>query len=196
MKNAARSFLGKNAPANTASARVVDGKLILSYPDAITPVVWQMDLSTARASALEVLENAKGHFILTLKTMKGESADIAPFETKAAAVDALMAASRALENAHGRIRTGGEAISSAAPPASITATAHEKSGRGRKWAAGLLAFLLIAFLIGVWGSIAPRAPMSVDNAAGGPVSSSPTGASSNEAGVPLSADDFLMQQQR
>ena len=195
MKNAARSFLGKSTPINAASARVVDGKLILSYPDAITPVVWQMDLSTARASALEVRENEKGHFIVTLKTMKGESADIAPFETKEAAVDALMAASRALENAHGQIRTGGESISSTAPAASTVTTTQKKSGRSSKWAAGFLAFLLILFLISVWGSIAPRAPMSVENAAGGPAASSPTGANSNEAGVPLSADEFLIQQQ-
>lgn len=194
MKNAARSFLGKNNPVNAASARVVDGKLILSYPDAITPVVWQMDLSTAKASALEVRENEKGNFILALKTMKGENADIAPFSTKDAAVNALMAASRALENAHGQIRVGGEAISSATPSASIAITAQKKSGRGSKWAAGFLAFLLIAFLVGVWGSIAPRSPISVYNAAGGPVSASPTRASNNEAGVPLSADEFLMQQ--
>lgn len=195
MKNAARSFLGKNSPASTASARVVDGKLILSYPDAITPIVWQMDLSTARASALEVRENEKGNFILILKTMKGENADIAPFETKEAAVNALMAASHALENAHGQIRSGREVVTSASPTASIV-TATQKSGRRSKWTAGFLAFLLILFLIGVWGSIAPRAPMSVNNAAGGLVSSSPTGTSNNEAGVPLSADEFLMQQQR
>ena len=37
-----------------SSARVVDGKLILSFPHALTPVVWQMDLSQTKASALEV----------------------------------------------------------------------------------------------------------------------------------------------
>jgi hypothetical protein len=197
MRNAVKNLAVKNSPANPSSARVVDGKLILSYPDAITPVVWQMDLAQARASALEVRENDKGHFVLTLKTIKGESAEVAPFETKAAAVDALMAAGRALETAQGHIRPADAASPAQAPQ--ILTLPQQQAKRGNKWAAGLLAALMIAFLIGMWGSIAPRAPMSVDNAANGP-----TGAASpsldfgakDEAGVPLSADEFLLKQQK
>ena len=62
---------------NNASASVVDGKLILSFPHAQTPVIWQMDLAEAKASALEVLKAEKGtDFTLTLKTQKGEKVKI------------------------------------------------------------------------------------------------------------------------
>ena len=44
---------------NGASANVVDGKLILSFPHAQTPVLWQMDLAQAKASAIEVLKAEK-----------------------------------------------------------------------------------------------------------------------------------------
>ena len=46
--------LFKKQEETSASANVVDGKLILSLPEAENPVVWQMDLSSAKASALEV----------------------------------------------------------------------------------------------------------------------------------------------
>ena len=67
-----------------ASAKVVDGKLILSLPDALTPVVWQMDLAHAKASALEVRCNneAMNAYTLTLKTPKGETIEVAAFDER------------------------------------------------------------------------------------------------------------------
>ena len=49
------------------SAKIVDGILILSLPDALRPVVWQMELSQSRTSALEVREHEDGTYHLTLK---------------------------------------------------------------------------------------------------------------------------------
>jgi hypothetical protein len=191
MKNAAKNFTAKN----NSSARVVDGKLILSYPDALTPVVWQMDLATAKASALEVRE-VKNNFVLTLKTMKGETADIAPFATKDEAVAALMAASSALQNAQGNIRPMNTAANEGATISHAIPTS-QPTKRGGKLATGILAVLLIVVLIGIWGSMAPRAPTSVSNAANGPTgaASAPNFGGSDEPGVPLSADEFLLKQQ-
>ncbi|MCE7886965.1 MAG: hypothetical protein DYH13_05615 [Alphaproteobacteria bacterium PRO2] len=169
---------------SNSSARVVDGKLILTYPDAVTPVVWQMDLTQAKASALEVRESPKG-VSLVLKTAKGETVEIAPFATKGEAVEALMAAAKALEGAHGQIR-----------PAAAANSADNVSGasvkKHNRWAAGLLGVLLIVVLLMIWASLAPRPAISVDGA-----STASPGQSGfeqrEENGVPLSADEFLLK---
>lgn len=178
-----KSATKKSTAKSTATARVVDGKLILSYPDALNPVVWQMDLTQAKASAMEVRDN-KGTFMLTLKTAKGETTDIAPFTTKEEAVDALMVAARALENAHGQIRP-------VANGTNVEQLPVEKNGKGR-WAGATLGIIMIVILIGIWGSLTPR---PAANGGSAPVGSNPAmtmgGSAGDENGVPLSADEFL-----
>ena len=48
-----------NTQTTQSIANVVDGKLILSLPEAATPVIWQMDLEQAQSCALEVKEDKK-----------------------------------------------------------------------------------------------------------------------------------------
>ena len=56
-----------------SSAKVVDGNLILSLPDAINPVVWRMELGSVKASAMEVKKDAAdGTFTLSQKLRKGK----------------------------------------------------------------------------------------------------------------------------
>ena len=88
----------------SASASVVDGTLILSLPDALTPVIWRLELGQARASAMEVRDREDGSFVLLLKTPRGDVNDIAAFSSRGRAVAALMTISRAMEQAHGQIR--------------------------------------------------------------------------------------------
>jgi hypothetical protein len=170
---------------SNSSARVVDGKLILTYPEAVTPVVWQMDLAQAKASALEVRESPKG-VSLVLKTAKGETVEIAPFATKGEAVEALMAAARALEGAHGQIRPAGAANSAD----NVSGVPIKKHNR---WAAGLLGVLLIVVLLMIWASLAPRPAISVDGAATSSPGSQTSFGQKEENGVPLSADEFLLK---
>lgn len=175
----------------SSSARVVDGKLILSFPHALTPVVWQMDLAQAKASALEVRENAtKNNYTLVLKSPRSDDHDIASFETRAQAVEALMAVARAFESAHGQIRplaaTGNESYTTSAHP-------HQRPGRGAgKWIAAILGVLLFLILLNIWGSFLPRYPEGVS---GRPIAPSSANAAPSQSGVPLSADDFLNAQQ-
>ncbi|MCK6418111.1 MAG: hypothetical protein L6Q57_04125 [Alphaproteobacteria bacterium] len=84
-----------------SQAKVVDGKLILSCTNALTPVVWQMDLAPAKASALEVQEQENGQARLLLRTQKNETVDIATFASKSEAIAMLQAVMRALEGAQG-----------------------------------------------------------------------------------------------
>lgn len=184
MKNALKSIGCKN---HCSSARVVDGKLILSCPEAITPVVWQMDLTQAKASALEVREDEKRNaFILFLKTAKGEAVEVAPFATKAEAVSTLMAAAKAMENAHGKIRPLNMiSVNDVGEP-----TQNVKHKRSSRLGAWLLGFLLIVVLLGVWSSLGPR-PAQISETQSS--NTQPSFGGQDEPGVPLSADEYLLK---
>lgn len=193
--------------ARCSTACVVDGKLVLSFPGALIPIVWQMDIAQTKASALEVRAGKKGGegadkgtdaFILFLKTAKGETVEIAPFATRDDAVDGLMAASRALHNAVGHMR----APANAAEPAAGTALAdsrslspNEISGR-KSWRSALLALVLVMCLIFAWSSLTPAPSASSPGGAGASnqaaaLDSASPSAAEPESGVPLSADQYL-----
>lgn len=184
------------------SANVVDGKLILSFPDAMTPVVWQMDLGKTKASALEVQSKQKDTaFTLTLKTPKGENLNIATFEERKDAVSALIVTAKALENAAGHMH---------APYSSDTPANQNKAlipydgaayggyyAKRRKpfpWLPLLGSIALIVVLLIVWGNLQPMRVGGVSNTTTTPRAAAPQAQpqNTNQAGVPLSADDFLM----
>ena len=183
MKNALKSFAS-----NPATARVVDGKLILSLPHALTPVVWQMDLTQARSSALEVRENkTQGSFVLVLKTPRGDDTEIAPFAARTDAIEALMAVSRALEKAQGQIRPFAS-VGSSESGATMTGNLKTHSPRSMgKWIAMTLGIILLLVLLNIWGAFLPRQtgvrplePAQLDQV-------QPPA----DTGVPMSADEFL-----
>jgi hypothetical protein len=189
MKNALKSF---SSP-HSSSASVVDGKLILSLPDAITPVVWQMDFSSVKASALEVRETKEGTFTLTLKTPKGEALDVAPFAKREQAINGLMAAARALENAQGRIHPGTSVSLGETQGHGVHITREPRQrGSAGKWIGTIAALALLVVLVGIWGSLAPRPPGGV-SAMTTDIPSVTTPAE-RTPGVPQSADDFLKGQ--
>lgn len=182
-----------NKSASESTARVVDGKLILSLPGAQTPVVWQMDLDQAKASALEVRsDDKKSIYTLSLKTPRGNADDIADFTSKEDAVDALLAASAALENAHGQIRPSSAAgmtpSNSNAPQGQA-----QKSGGWKKW---LLAFVV---LIGLWflftlsSTMMPQDPGAYTTGSSADQAAASAQSARESQGVPVSADDFLRQ---
>lgn len=167
-----------------ASARVVDGKLILSLPAANTPVVWQMDLGHAKASALEVRHNQEANlFTLTLKTPKGETMEIAAFNERGRSLEGLLAASQALESAHGQIKLMG--ANDLAPVYAAPVAAEKTPPRKSRF---LSVLLVIAVLLGVfivWSSLTPMLQNS--ELASGDFASQ----SQPMNGVPLSADAYL-----
>lgn len=170
-----------------ASARVVDGKLILSFPDAVTPVLWQMDLHEAKASALTVSpSSASGtNALLNLKTVRGESTQIAEFSSKEDAVAALMVISQALENAQGQIRPAPHAANDYEGKP-LLATYRQKKGSGWKWAIGILGAIVIVVMMTMLGSLLPAAPDGLDSAYAPPPASP-----QSSSGVPMNADDYL-----
>lgn len=170
----------------SASARVVDGTLILSLPDALSPVVWRLELTNAKASALEVREGDGGIYRLMLKTPRGDVNDIAGFENRGRAVAALMAVSRAMEQGHGQIYPAAndtEPYNPALLPVPKKKRSKEPSGKK----GGLFGIsLAILVIIGLVMLMIKMTPPSMS-----PASRSASAESSTPSGVPVSADDFL-----
>ncbi|MCD8519768.1 MAG: hypothetical protein LRY57_00325 [Alphaproteobacteria bacterium] len=174
----------KQNSAYQSSASVVDGKLILSFPNAKTPVVWQLDMAEVKASALEV-KGDKDPFVLVLRTTKGEAVDVAPFTTKEEAVEGLVAVTTALQNAHGLIRPASKTAGQESLPPSYH-PAHNKPGK-KRWGLLLGAVIVLGtllFLINSVTSTIPMPPASGDYAADG-------NAAAPQNGVPMSAEDFF-----
>lgn len=179
----------------SASASVVDGTLILSLPDAISPVVWRLELGQAKASALEVRQGEDDVYTLLLKTPRGDGNDIARFVSRGRAVAALMAVSRAMEQAHGQIYPAAndtEPYNPALLP--VPKGKQKKARRPSQMPQGLIgaavAVAIIIALLGILLNMAPRPVMSLSQtspAAGMPAAST--------SGVAVSADEFFKNRQ-
>jgi hypothetical protein len=209
MKRVSSTATGSLSP----SARVVDGTLVLSLPDALTPIVWRLDLGQTKASALEVRVHDNGNHVLVLRTPKGEIHEIAPYETRAGAVQALMAVSQALESGHGQMRAATPAgandipMAPVAPGSFASGMARPSRGTGRTLLltiAGVVAIVAVLSAVSHIGArhVPSSAIAGADQpcdlaAAQGAATAAP--ASGTPAvpttGVPMSADQFLQQSQ-
>jgi len=168
----------------TSAVKIVDGKLILSLPDAKEPVVWQMDLEQAQSASFTVKEDKKAKaFNLVFKTQGEKQEEIAPFADKQDAINVLMETSEALQNAQGKIHTR---ANTSAPAGS--APNNEKGGK----LGAFLAAALIIILFITWAAFS-SAPSKLTgmSSAGGNSYNTDTGNPREAAGVPISADDFL-----
>ena len=163
-----------------SNAEIVDGKLILSCPGAIKPVVWQMDLASVKASALEIEHNKdKKSHILILKTARGETSEIVSFTDQTSAFDTLMKAAKALSKARGKIQT-------AANTSSTYVGSSNKAGH----------FFKTLLLLALGGALTVGGLMTISlmgqkRFVGNSANTSAPTQAPPQNGVPLSADDFL-----
>ena len=184
-----------------SSAKVVDGSLILSLPDALTPVVWRMELGNAKASALEVRDTTNGSqecFNLVLKKPQGDTYDIASYGSKAKAVRALVEVSEALEKAPTPITdVTGDTHKEAANSNNEKVTHRPQEHKAKRTGTGKWVMLIFGILIvsglGLYLN-ALNTPYGASGSAGSTASSlKPASGGTAQTGVPLSADDFLRE---
>jgi len=165
-----------------STAKVVDGNLILSLPDAINPIVWRMELGSVKSSALEVRAN-DNNYLLTLKTPRGDVHDIAPFTNRDSALHALMSVSEALGKAEGKMAP------QMAQPQAANSQAAPASRAGLKWLIALGCIIAVIFLFSALSNLGRHDDViGSDN---GTTVGTPTPGNNAESGVPLSADDYL-----
>ena len=167
------------------SAKIVDGILVLTLPDALRPVVWQMELGQTKTSAVEVREQNDGSFILMLKTARQDVQEIAPYASRELAVRALLTLSKAMEAGQGRLRSANNNLNPNHLPALIPQTEEGRSKVGRM-VIGLIVILGLIFLFTRMTPPAPTTSFSQDSA---PVAAAPA-----KIGEPQSAEDYLNAQ--
>lgn len=176
----------------TPSAKIVDGILVITLPDAIRPVVWQLELGLSKSSAMEVREQNDGTFVLMLKTPRQDVQEIAPYATRDQAVRALLTISKALEGAQGRLRIANSNNPNHLPAvipgmSAVTGSANPRSTDPNTKTMRIIVGVLIAIaLIYAFTRLSPPSPTSSSADDAIPTASAPA-----PAGVPLSADDYL-----
>ena len=175
------------------TAKVVDGILILSLPDAVFPVVWQMEVGQSKSSALEVrpAEQENG-FVLVLKTPRQDVLEIARYDSKDNAVRALITVSDAMEKAHGQIRMGHGVVGQRSQPYDYSVPALRDEGQGNKVVKFVfkpLSYVIGAFLLFAVLFLLTSSLIGVMNRPTSGVPSSSTSSSTQNA--PMSAEDFL-----
>lgn len=173
-----------------STAKVADGVLVLSLPDALTPQLSRIDLGKVKNFTLEIWEDDAGSFVLGEKNDKGDKKGIAAFADRKSAVRALMAASRAMEQVVYYSDKAGGGDQGAVLPGPVPAQAKGVGGFIGKALTVLIGLVLLLFLIGLL--LGGQMPASNYDA----MTMSPSApSSSGSGGVPMSADDFLRGRQ-
>lgn len=88
---------------NCPSAKVTDNRLVLSLPDAETPVVWMLSLAEAVTSVLRLETDRQGFFVIKKHggpgTKAGTGETVAVYRDREDAIRALNCTSKALNSA-------------------------------------------------------------------------------------------------
>ena len=188
-------FINEDAP----RATVRDGMLVLSLTNAISPVVWRLDIGNIKPAALEIRKNEGGTYDLILKNQKSDLNIIASFDNRKEAVRALKAVMRAIEetplthfkssgassNGSNLSKDKDNNISSNTPEQSYPSVPSPTTGsRGRPVLAGVVGACVVIFLIFLITSL---------NSGPAGVKTSLPGGSGNASGTgqAIPADDFL-----
>lgn len=176
-------------PKHTSTAKVVDGSLVLSLPDASMPVVMRLDLEEAKSASFSV-NKKKEEYFLNVQLSSDDIREIAPYDDREKAVNALMAASVALEK-------GSHQNSSSGPSSVYSGNSGNMLSVG-KWAAAFITLFVLFWIIGQMINMGPRLELvEASTSASSNVATNAQAPSTNPrqtTGVAVSADDFLRQQ--
>ncbi len=173
--------LGKNV--KNAPAKVVGGRLVLSFPDARQPVLWQMALEETRSSAFEITQAGNDSAYALVMKKGEEKQEIASFADKDSASEALMAIGRALENPE---------AATVSVSASGAATPSNSNAKGAlKFLASVFGILVIIGLVMFMMSQTPRPPAGLMASANTTGQQADANANPQASGEPVSADAFL-----
>jgi hypothetical protein len=164
----------------SASAKVADGRLVISLPDAETPAVWILDLAEASTCVLRIESDRQGLYVIKKHGAKGAAETVAVYRDRDAAQNALHRATRALEKAR-----------------------NNRGDRPSRFMRILFWMLTIWFLLYVLNigrlmvAMVANAFLASPQQTSAQVQGSSQQAAppADSAGVPVSADDFLKNNQ-
>ena len=164
------------------SASVETGKFVISLPDAMTPVVWMMDISSISDFLFKVDETSDGLYVLQKIVANGNKAEIEDIAYYSKRVNAI----RALNAAHKGMSQGKDCCAKGSGIGSFLGTFI-------KWFVLVclaLSFItvMVTFVMSAMSGNSEEIILQEQEAA---IKSPPA---SGNLGVPQSADDFLMRQ--
>lgn len=200
-----KSLLGDYGP----SAKLSGSTLVLSLPDALTPVVWTLDLLKDGHGALSIHEDTETkeyQLVFAGSKKNAPVVEVGRYRERSRAVRALVKATEALENTDG-LAFHGEASAHAMPaavPHAHPAYAPQRKSGAKSFIISVLgiAFIVFLFLYGAGGvSGLMRTPLGWMLMSGGdtvqttapqqaqrPVRDNPA---PDAVGVPMDADSFF-----
>ena len=80
------------------NAKLSDNTLVLSLPDAITPVVWVMDMNSEGTFIIKVENSEDSYYVLQKVSTKGKSEDIAFYKKRSKAIQAMSIITHAMND--------------------------------------------------------------------------------------------------
>lgn len=174
----------------SSSAKVTDGRLVLTLTDAETPAVWIMDLNDAATSVLRLENDRQGFYVIKKHGGKGAAETVAVYRDRGMAAHALSVASKAMEKARDTRHNTLNGRPVIVRPASRVA----------RFFTYFLFFWFVMYLMGLDMYLVRLifAPFDTVQMASAPMPEVevPQTTPPTQAGVPMSADDFLMNQAR
>lgn len=187
--------LKKFVSPSQSTAQIVDGHLILSLLNAAEPVVWRMALEKIGTASFEVKQDSDSTITkLILKPKKGTAEIIAPFKNKEEAIEALTAASNALQKETTQTlnikRSTSSQTQGNTEKQSVQPVYQKTAGNSeaKKWSIAVFGALAVLFLYYYLTTLIPEQTrgFGTQNTA----ASTPSNPQQS-TGVPVSADDFL-----
>ena len=171
-----------------SSAKVADGRLVISMPDAETPVIWIMDLNDAETAVLRLEVDKQGLNVIKKHGGKGVAETVAVYRSRSKAERAMIKASKALENARNtRLHVGPNSQPVIIRPA----------GRMARIFSFIMSVIVVIILLLyarmslIYNLSATMEQPQISATKMGADSAIPQTPPADTSGVPLSADDFL-----
>lgn len=182
---------------NVTKAQVVDDHLVLSLLHAQEPKIWRMALDKIGTASFEIKTDSNSNVTkLILKPKKGTAEIIAAFENKKIAIDALTAASSALQNQSAQVTTKNteqkrtkakQESETGAQKIIYTDQPPSKANEAQKWLIALMGAIIVVGLYMYLTSLIPETNVEFQGQTARAVATDPQ----SSTGVPVSADDFL-----
>lgn len=173
---------------NCCQSELSNNRLVLSLPDALTPVMWVMDMANEGTFVMRVEQDDNGFYVLQKLSVDGKQPeDIACYAEKHKAVNAMAMISKTIQGQKNNASS------------SLFVTFLSILKKVIIYGIGLCLLIILAiFIYGpvkiILGNIFGGAAIeTVDNVENNNIQPPAIATDPNAAGVPMSADEFLKQ---
>lgn len=165
------------------SAKISDNKVVLSLPDAMTPVVWVMDVADSGTFVMKVDKNENGQYILQKISDEGKKIeDVAYYASRKNAVNAMTTLTKTIDSGKSNHHSTLWCLLSFIRSSVVFVASL-----------GILVILVDLFFDDVFSTLFNHNSIETSQQQSIPHQPPSVATDPNAVGVPMSADDFLNQ---